>query len=90
MAMQITATQILEGTWEEIAAHAGELAGKRLKVIVETDAPEAVVRPNTKMLAAMQAADQIQSGMNPRPDSDGVAIIREGRRGDMYGADPAD
>ncbi|MGE0133309.1 MAG: hypothetical protein AB7U82_34965 [Blastocatellales bacterium] len=26
--------QVLEGTWEEIAVHAGELAGKKLRLIV--------------------------------------------------------
>ena len=84
------ATQVLEGTWEEIAAHAEELAGKRVKVSkvsVEADAPPAAVQPNLKMLNAMRAAEEIQRGMNPRPESDGVAIIREGREGAMYGDD---
>jgi hypothetical protein len=33
---------VIEGTWEEIARHAGELAasGKRLKLIIPTDEPE--------------------------------------------------
>ena len=34
------AQQVLEGTWEEIAAHADELTGKRLKLIIEPDASE--------------------------------------------------
>lgn len=38
--------QVLEGTWEEIAAHAKELAGKRLRVEVETEA--GAVLPNQK------------------------------------------
>ncbi len=84
------ATQVLEGTWEEIAAHADELAGKRVRVSVEMDAPSAAVQPNLKMLDAMRAAEEIQRGMNPKPDSDGVAIIREGRQGAMYGDDPAE
>ena len=33
------AEHILEGTWEEIQLHAGELAGRRLKVTVLPDAP---------------------------------------------------
>ncbi len=86
----IMAQQVLEGTWEEIAAHAEELSGKRIKVIVETDVGATVLMPNRKMLDAMQAADEIQQGMNPKPESDGVAILREGRRGAMYGHDPAD
>jgi len=84
------ATQTLEGTWEEIAARADELAGKRVKVSIETDLPQTAVVPNLKMLEAMRAADEIQRGMNPKAGSDGVAIIRDGRRGDMYGDGPAD
>jgi len=89
------AQQILEGTWEEIAAHTGELAvnGKKMKLIVDAEANESVL-PNYKMLAAMQAAEEIQKGMNPEMESDGVAILREGRRGAMYGneygSNPAD
>lgn len=84
------AQQVLEGTWEEIAAHADELVGKRVKLSVEVDAPQASTQPNMKMLNAMRAAEAIQQGMNPRSDSDGVAIIREGRQGAMYGDAPAD
>ncbi len=76
---------VLEGTWEEIAAHAGELAGKRLTVIVEPETALAAVTPNFAMLNAMREADEIQQDMNPKPESDGVAILREGRRGAMYG-----
>ncbi len=77
--------QVLEGTWEEIAAHADELAGEHLKVSVEVDAPPAAVQPNLKMLDAMRAAEEIQRGMNPKSESDGVVIIRDGRQGAMYG-----
>lgn len=84
------ATQTLEGTWEEIATRADELAGKHVKVSIETDLPQTAVVPNLKMLEAMRAADEIQRGMSPKPGSDGVAIIRDGRRGDMYGDGPAD
>jgi hypothetical protein len=35
----MTEQQVIEGTWEEIAQHAGELArsGKRLKLIIPAD-----------------------------------------------------
>ncbi|GAB4187955.1 MAG: hypothetical protein Fur006_28200 [Coleofasciculaceae cyanobacterium] len=32
----------LEGTWEEIVAHAAELAGRRVRVIVLPDKPESL------------------------------------------------
>ncbi len=84
------AQQILEGTWEEIVAHADELKGKRLTVIVEPDTVPGLVTPNFAMLNAMREADEIQKDMNPKPESDGVAILREGRQGAMYGESAAD
>jgi hypothetical protein len=35
----MTEQQVIEGTWEEIAQHSGELAGsgKRLKLIIPAD-----------------------------------------------------
>ncbi|NER24657.1 MAG: hypothetical protein F6J86_15800 [Symploca sp. SIO1B1] len=32
----------IEGTWEEIVAHAAELAGRRVRVIVLSDQPKAL------------------------------------------------
>lgn len=84
------AQQVLEGTWEEIAARSNELVGKRIRVTVEAEAPQAVVQPNMKMLEAMRAAEGIQQGMNPSPESDSVEIIRYGRSGPMYGMDYVD
>ena len=37
---------VLEGTWEEIARHAEELAGRRLRVTVLKEAPTAPADPN--------------------------------------------
>ncbi len=37
---------VLEGTWEEIAAHADAFVGKRLKVVIEEEALEADEPPN--------------------------------------------
>ena len=84
------ATQTLEGTWEEVAARAGELAGRRVKVDVEMESAPIPLRPNVKMLEAMRQAEKIQEGMNPKADSDGVALLREGREGAMYGGDVVD
>ena len=81
------ATQTLEGTWEEVAAHVGELAGRQVTVDIKPEGFAAPPRPNVKMLDAMRRAEEIQHGMNPRPESDGVALLREGREGAMYGDD---
>ncbi len=94
------ATQVLEGTWEEIAAHAGELTGKRLKVIVETDATEAVEPPNVgppnvgppneKALAVLAMIAERQKGRRETSGEDTLRIIRQGRAGGMYGLEPID
>src|SRR5262249_7164500 len=42
--------QVIEGTWEEIASHAGELAasGKRLKLIIPADEPRGGSSPEAR------------------------------------------
>ena len=60
--------RVLEATWEEIMAHTDELKGKRLTVIVHTEEVAADILPNMAMLDAMREADEIQQGMNPKPD----------------------
>jgi hypothetical protein len=90
--------QVLEGTWEEIARHAEELKGRRVRltVLTEGDAEKRQgegPRPNEAMLQAMREAEEIQRGMNPKPvppGLDAVSLIREARRGAMYGYDPAE
>ena len=54
--------QILEGAWEEIAEHAGELSGKRVKLIVLGE---------SRQLPANDAADQSQP-VAPTKDTEGI------------------
>jgi len=94
------AQQVLEGTWEEIATHADELAGKRLKVIVETDAPEAVEPsnmgppsmgpPNEQMLGILRDIAERQKGRRFTSGEDTQELIRQARNGGMYGLEPVD
>ncbi len=44
--------QVLEGTWEEIAQHAGELAGKRVRLTVLEETPAA--GPDDALLEALR------------------------------------
>jgi hypothetical protein len=41
---------VIEGTWEEIASHAGELtaSGKRLKLIIPADEPRGETGPEAR------------------------------------------
>lgn len=85
------AALVLEGTWEEISAHAGELAGKRLRVIVDTgtqtpltpDIP-VVGPPNEGMLAVLREIEERQKN-RLETHGDSVNIIRQGRTGPLYG-----
>ena len=90
--------QVLEGTWEEIAAHADELSGKRLKVIVEAEALEAdeppnigppnLGPPNEPALRMLRELEKRQKG-RPYTSGEGTqALIRQARDGGMYGREP--
>ncbi len=89
------AQQVLEGTWEEIAAHAEELTGKRVKVVVETETADSfndiprVGPPNEGMRAALAEIRERQKGQR-QTLGDSVAIIRHGRTGPLYGREPVE
>ena len=90
------AQQILEGTWEEIAAHAEEFTGRRLKVIVEAEreippTPDIPVvgPPNEGMLAALHKIEKMQQGRR-QTLGDSVKTVRYGRSGPLYDVEPID
>ena len=65
------AQQVLEGTWEEIAAHADEFVGLRLKVLVQEVAeadevpnigPPNLGPPNEAALRMLQKLEERQQG----------------------------
>ncbi len=80
-------TQVLEGTWEEIAKHAKRLTGKHLRVTIVDPEPQTKRKPNEGMLEVIQRVQERQKGMRPT-GGNAVDIIRRGRAGEMYGYDP--
>ncbi|MCI0387253.1 MAG: hypothetical protein MOB07_00555 [Acidobacteria bacterium] len=82
--------QVLEGTWEEIAQHADELAGKRVRLTVVEETPAAVSQPNEAALQVMEQVTQLQSGMRYTSGADTQQLLREARAGAMYGYDPCE
>lgn len=92
--------QVLEGTWEEVVAHADELTGKHIKVIVVADVPETVEQPhvgppnmgppNEKALAVLAVLEERHQGRRETSGEDTQRMIREGRAGGMYGLEPVD
>jgi hypothetical protein len=77
---------VIEGTWEEVSRHAGELAGKRVRVTVLEEVERA--RPNDQMLTALakvraRAMEMPYSGST----EESIKMLREGRAGKMFGND---
>ncbi len=78
-------TTVLEGTWEEIAQHAGEFAGRRLKVTIIEDEPQR--QPNRKGLEAIRRVKKIQKDMRETDGADSLETLRRGRAGEIFGYD---
>ncbi len=79
------ATQILEGTWEEITKHAKSLVGKKVRVTVLEDEPIAKPKPNEGMLEALRKVRERNKNMPESSDEDTLKMIREARSGGMFG-----
>ena len=82
----------LEGTWEEIAAHAAELSGRRVRVTVldaaENGQDAAAMSPVERFRTSIRELEALDQEMPLTPGGDSVALVREGRAGPMYGYDP--
>ena len=81
------ATQVLEGTWEEISKHAKSLVGKKLRVTVLEDEPTAKPKPNEGMLEALRKVRERNKNMPESSGKDTLKLIREARSGGMFGDD---
>ena len=77
------ATQVLEGTWEEIVRHAKEFAGRKVRITVLDD--EAAPAPNLEMLDALRKVSERSKKMPVSSDEDTLKLIREARSGGMFG-----
>ena len=78
------ATLVLEGTWEEIAEHAPEFSGRRLRVtIIEEKKPQ----PNQKALEIMQRVKELQKDMRFTDGSKTQEMLRAARSGGMFGGE---
>ncbi len=81
--------QVFEGTWEEVATHADEFAGKHVRLTVVEETPPAP-KPNYGMLEALRRAEEIQRGMRFTDGSDTQRMLREARAGGRYGDEPTE
>ena len=77
------ATQILEGTWEEITRHAKDFVGRKVRITVLDD--EVSSAPNREMLEALRKVSERSKNMPVSSDEDTLKLIREARSGGMFG-----
>jgi hypothetical protein len=77
------ATQVLEGTWEEITRHANEFVGRKVRITVLDD--EISRQPNYEMLEALRKVSERSKNMPVSSDKDTLKLIREARSGGMFG-----
>ena len=78
-------TFVLEGTWEEIARHAKEFNGRRLRVTVIDE--DAKPQPNRKALEIMKKVKELQKDMRFTDGSKTQEILRAARSGEMFGGE---
>ena len=77
-------TLVLEGTWEEIAKHAPEFTGRRLRVtVLEEQKPQ----PNQKAAEIMKRVRELQKGMRFTDGSKTQEMLRAARNGGMFGGE---
>ena len=79
------ATQILEGTWEEIARNAEQFVGRKVRVTILDE--ENSHEKNNKMLAALRKISERSKSMAVSSDAETLEMIREARSGGMFGDD---
>jgi hypothetical protein len=77
------ATQILEGTWEEITRHAKDFVGRKVRITVLDE--ETASKPNREMLEALRKVAERSKNMPVSSDEDTLKLIREARSGGMFG-----
>lgn len=75
-------TQVLEGTWEEIARQGKDLVGRRVRLLILED--EATAKPNRKALDVLNEIRAKQEGFRFTNGEKGVDIVRRGRSGEMF------
>lgn len=79
-------TQVLEGTWEEIARHGEELIGRKVRLLVLEDDTGAT--PNRKAVDILNDVRSKQKDLRFTNGEEGIDIVRRGRSGDMFQNDP--
>ncbi|MBI1760151.1 MAG: hypothetical protein HYR56_01825 [Acidobacteria bacterium] len=77
--------QIFEGTWEEVATHADEFAGKHVRLTVVEETPPSSIQARLEVLRQI---DELRKEMPMTDGSDSQRMLREARAGAMWGYEP--
>jgi hypothetical protein len=77
-------TQVLEGTWEEIARQADRFAGRKVRVTILEDEPTEKPKPNLAMLEALRKVRERSKNMPESSGKDTLKMLREARSGGMF------
>jgi len=78
-------TQVIEGTWEEVARQAKNLVGRKVRLLILED--DSLPRPNQKALEIMQKIAEKQKDLPFTTGESSVDIVRRGRTGEMFSDD---
>lgn len=82
-------SSVIEGTWDELAAHAEDLRRHpKLTLIVPETAEEPAPAVNQGMLDALREISERQQGRRSTSPENTDRLIREARAGGMYGLNP--
>jgi hypothetical protein len=77
------ATQILEGTWEEVMRHAKILVGRKVRVTILED--NEISQPNQHALEILNKISKRQKGKRETSGENTLKMIRDARSGGMFG-----
>ncbi len=72
----------IEGIWEDVARHAEELKGRRVRVTVFEDE---AAPPNEKALRIIRKVAEKQKEMRYTSGAETQTILRNARNGEMFG-----
>ncbi|HLA94619.1 MAG TPA: hypothetical protein VK612_02775 [Pyrinomonadaceae bacterium] len=84
------ATQVLEGTWEEITKHAKSLVGRKVRLTILDEPSVSKPQPNVGMLEALRKIKERHKNMPESSDEKTLQMIREGRSGRIFGEESDD
>lgn len=76
-------SRTIEGTWDEVARHAGKLAGRKVRLTVLDEAALSPTMLDSTLADLIREAEQLASTLPPAPPPDdawGEGVVEKFRR----------